>query len=66
MPIQRDDNEERIARLDKLMEEARAKTAEPAVEGDGPAEDSPKASVQAKAGLRKRMPKAAESGAKDE
>jgi hypothetical protein len=66
MPIQRDDSEERIARLDKLIEEARGKTTNPAADDESAAEDSPKASTQAKAGLRKRLPKVAEGGPKNQ
>ena len=44
MPLQRDDADERIARLEKMMEEARAKPADPA----GEAKASPE-SVQANA-----------------
>ena len=43
MPIQRDDADERIARLEKMMEEARAKPADPS---DGA--NAPRESVQAK------------------
>ena len=53
MPLQRDDTDERIARLEKLMEEARAKSApdvpqEPAE----PVVDAPKP-PHAKAAIRK-------------
>lgn len=65
MPIQRDDSEERIARLEKLLEEARAKTGEAASDA-AIVEDSPKASAPANASIRRPLARPAESGGKDE
>jgi hypothetical protein len=66
MPLQRDDSDERIARLEKMMEEGRAKSTP-----DVPREqreqvvDVPKPS-HAKAGIRRSARKTARGGAKSE
>jgi hypothetical protein len=59
MPLQRDDSDERIARLEKMMEEARAKSAPEAVqEQTEQGVDAPKPS-HAKAVIRKSTRKSA-------
>ena len=54
MPIQRDDADERIARLEKMMEEARAK---PAGRGAFSAAKGVRESVQAKARITRPVAK---------
>ena len=66
MPLQRDDSDERIARLEKLMEEARGKSTPDAAQD--PVEhvaDAPKP-PQVKAIIRKSSRKTAGSGSKSE
>jgi hypothetical protein len=66
MPLQRDDSEERIARLEKMMEEARSKNAPDAVQEQSErVADAPKP-AQAKAAVRKPSRKAAGGGTKPE
>jgi hypothetical protein len=63
MPLNRDDSDERIARLEKMMEEARAKTsADPAIEPPGATGDAPKPSPQAKVVIRRPARKSARRG----
>ena len=66
MPLQRDDSDERIARLEKMMEEARAKSTPEAVpEQAEHVVDAPKP-PQAKAVIRKSSRKTAGGGTKPE
>ena len=66
MPVERDDSDERIARLEKMMEEARAKSSpDAAQETTEQVVDVPKP-PQAKAGIRKSARKAAGGGTKPE
>ena len=66
MPLQRDDSDERIARLEKMMEEARAKSTPEAVpEQAEHVGDAPKP-PQAKAVIRKSSRKTAGTGTKPE
>ncbi len=68
MPIDRDDNEERLARLEKLLEEARPKASADVSDATPPADavDTPKASPQAKATLRKPASKRARQSGKND
>jgi hypothetical protein len=64
MPLNRDDADERIARLDKLMEEARAKSQDPRrAPAPAPPADAPK-SPPVKAAMRKPASKAGRRGPK--
>ena len=65
MPVDRDDSDERIARLEKMMEEGRAKSTPDAAEQTEQVVDVPKP-PQAKAGIKKSARKAAGGGTKPE